>query len=339
VFSRLISRAVPAVTAAALALLIPGCGSTSVSELSGPESIRCLASLNGPAPAAPAGGGRVDVTIVAERECAWSAASDASWLQVSPSTGQGQGAVTLTIAANPQSNTRAANLIINAQRYGVTQPGNSCRYALGDGSARLSSDAGSTAVRVTAADGCAWTATSSEPWVRVTPASGNGDGSVTVRVDANSGGERSARLTIAGQAFILVQETMPAPSSPPPAPVPTPAPGPAPAPAPKPPPTAPPTPTPPPAPTPPPPAACSYSVDPGNRLFSTKGGDASARISTRSGCAWSASTSENWIRVTPSSGSGNGSVSYDVDKSKDLGVRTGTVTVAGTSFTIIQLGR
>jgi hypothetical protein len=31
-------------------------------------------------------------------------------------------------------------------------------------------------------------------------------------------------------------------------------------------------------------------------------------------------------------------VTYDVGKSKGLGLRTGTVTVAGTSFTIIQVG-
>jgi hypothetical protein len=344
VIRRLIGLALPAAATALLSILILGCGSTSVTELSGPESIRCLASLNGPAPAAPATGGRVDVTVVSERECAWSASTDASWLQVSPTSGQGQGAVTLTIAPNSQSSARTASLIVNSQRYSVTQQGTPCRYTLSDSTARLSSDAGSTTVRVTAADGCAWTAASSESWVHVLPAAGTGAGNVTVGVDPNASGERSARLVIAGQQFTVVQEAVPPPSSPTPAPTPTPGPVPQPTPDPKPPSNPPPGPTPnpppPPAPTPqpPPPAACSYSVDPGNRLFSTKGGDGSARISTRSGCSWSASSSESWIKVKPSSGSGNGSVTYDVGKSKGLGLRTGTVTVAGTSFTIIQVG-
>lgn len=60
--------------------------------------------------------------------------------------------------------------------------------------------------------------------------------------------------------------------------------------------------------------------------------------------SWTASSSAGWITVSPSSGSGNGSVTYSVDRWEGAGERTGTITVAvpgvqPVSVTVIQSGR
>ena len=58
-----------------------------------------------------------------------------------------------------------------------------------------------------------------------------------------------------------------------------------------------------------------------------------------SGCAWSASTSRSWIDITSgSSGSGSGTVSYSLDANTSTSQRSGTIQVAGKTFTITQSG-
>jgi hypothetical protein len=54
--------------------------------------------------------------------------------------------------------------------------------------------------------GCAWTVTGAPAWVTFTNGSGNGNGSASYTVAANSGGDRSASVTIAGQAFTIEQQ-------------------------------------------------------------------------------------------------------------------------------------
>mgnify|MGYP003896955415 CR=1 FL=1 len=49
-------------------------------------------------------------------------------------------------------------------------------------------------------------------------------------------------------------------------------------------------------------------------------------MTTDSGCAWSATTTDSWIHTT-SSGSGSGTVNYSVDANAGA-ARNGTITVA-----------
>ena len=55
------------------------------------------------------------------------------------------------------------------------------------------------------------------------------------------------------------------------------------------------------------------------------------------GCAWTATANVAWITVTSSSGSGNGTVSYSVAANTGT-ARTGTLTIAGQTFTVNQAG-
>jgi hypothetical protein len=106
-----------AVIAAAAAV---ACGGTTVTELVGPEAFRCPVLLDG-ASSVPASQSQATVQVVAARECEWSAATNAAWLQPSPRTGAGSGAITLTAAPNIGAEARSAILTVNEQPWTVTQ--------------------------------------------------------------------------------------------------------------------------------------------------------------------------------------------------------------------------
>lgn len=97
------------------------CAGTSVSELAGPSLARCATGLSSPPSAFPAAGGRASIVVTAARECAWTATSDSSWLQVSPATGEGESAVTVVAVANSQHAVRRGVVRINDQLVTVAQ--------------------------------------------------------------------------------------------------------------------------------------------------------------------------------------------------------------------------
>jgi hypothetical protein len=66
------------------------------------------------------------------------------------------------------------------------------------------------------------------------------------------------------------------------------------------------------------------------------GGPQSVSVTAVNGCAWTAVSGASWITVTSgASGSGNGTVNFDVAANTGAG-RNGTVTIAGQTFTVSQ---
>jgi hypothetical protein len=175
---------------------------------------RCQTAVSAPPSALPAAGGQVTLAVVAARECTWTAASEASWARISPSAGQGEGSVTLTAAANPEARTRTGSIVINDNRLSVAQEPAPCRYEVSPGALRLSQEGGRSTVQVSAPDGCAWTAASSQSWARVLTSSGSSGGTVPVEVSRNTGAARTATLTIAGRAVTVEQSGATAPPPP-----------------------------------------------------------------------------------------------------------------------------
>jgi len=81
-------------------------------------------------------------------------------------------------------------------------------------------------------------------------------------------------------------------------------------------------------------APCTGSVSPTLRRVARSGGSATASVTIPAGCAWTAASDVDWIRITAGqSGSGNGSVSYVIESG---GGRTGTLRIAGRTVTILQ---
>src|SRR3954463_5928243 len=131
-----------------LACLVAGCGGNSVTTTTGPSAVKCATTLSGLPAAVPAGGARVQATVTAARECSWSATADASWVQLSPESGQGEGQVMVVIAANDTPAARSGAIIVNGARMSVNQQPAACRFDLDRASAQLGSDGGRAQVSI-----------------------------------------------------------------------------------------------------------------------------------------------------------------------------------------------
>jgi hypothetical protein len=85
-------------------------------------------------------------------------------------------------------------------------PAASCSYTIAPSSQSIAAAGGTGSVAVTAGASCAWTATEDVPWISITSgASATGDGTVSFSVSANTGAARSATVTIAGKPFTVTQ--------------------------------------------------------------------------------------------------------------------------------------
>ena len=85
--------------------------------------------------------------------------------------------------------------------------------------------------------------------------------------------------------------------------------------------------------------SCSYTISPTTKRFSYFGGTSTITVTASdASCAWQAASNVSWIRITSgSSKTGSGKVSYRVTmRSPFARSRTGTITVAGQTFTVKQ---
>jgi hypothetical protein len=84
-------------------------------------------------------------------------------------------------------------------------------------------------------------------------------------------------------------------------------------------------------------ASCSYSASPTSQTFASDGGSGSSVVTAGSGCAWTASSNAAWIGIIAgATGSGSGSVAFTVAANTGTAPRTGTLTIAGSTFTVTQ---
>ncbi len=85
--------------------------------------------------------------------------------------------------------------------------------------------------------------------------------------------------------------------------------------------------------------SCSYAIQPTSQSFNAGGGTGSVNVTTTSGCAWMATSNASFITITSGAGgSGNGTVNYSVAANTSTSSRTGTLTIAGQTFTVTQSG-
>lgn len=79
-------------------------------------------------------------------------------------------------------------------------------------------------------------------------------------------------------------------------------------------------------------------IDPDASAFDEFGGDGAVDVTSPAGCpVWTAVSNDPWILVTDGdNGTGNGVVSYRVEANPDAAPRTGSMTIAGYTFTVDQ---
>ena len=81
----------------------------------------------------------------------------------------------------------------------------------------------------------------------------------------------------------------------------------------------------------------NFLSPPSRHAFGPEGGRGSIQV-TAIDCDWSATSHAPWIRLTPGTGSGSGSVEYTVAANPSATARTGTFTIEGWTVTVHQLG-
>jgi hypothetical protein len=83
------------------------------------------------------------------------------------------------------------------------------------------------------------------------------------------------------------------------------------------------------------PAPCRFTLERSQTQSGSNGGRLSVSVSAQSDCSWTASSSDTWLRVLNSSRTGSAAVEIEVQgHSGDQ--RTGRVTIAGQTFTVVQ---
>ena len=86
-----------------------------------------------------------------------------------------------------------------------------------------------------------------------------------------------------------------------------------------------------------PPGPCTYWINPTSRSIAANGGTGTVAVTTGPDCTWTGVANAAWLHVTSgASGTGNGNVGYSVDVNTSQSARTGTMTVAGQTFTVNQ---
>ncbi len=82
---------------------------------------------------------------------------------------------------------------------------------------------------------------------------------------------------------------------------------------------------------------CAEALSP-TRALVRGAGIASVAVVAPSGCRWAAESQSPWLTILGGSGSGNGSVMYAVAANPHRTARTGTLTIGGQIFTVLQAG-
>ena len=240
--------------------------------------------------------------VVTPNGCAWTATTTDNWITITGgATGNGNGTVAYSLAANPAAAVRTGRITVAGQTFTITQAGTApvCNFVLNPTNGNLppTASAGNT-FAVTVAAGCAWTAATVDNWITITGGSpGNGNGTVTFSVTANPSttDARVGTITVGGRVFMVVQSAVV--------------------------------------------ANCNYTLNP-TSFAANSGASANNTlgVATAAGCAWTATANNNWINITGGAqGLGNGTVTYSLlENPSNTNARIGTITAAGQTFTIRQ---
>lgn len=169
----------------------------------------CTYALGSTSTSVGSGTATSSVSVTAGTGCAWTAASNASWLTIiSGASGSGSGTTAFSVAANTAGTSRSGTLTVAGQTFTVSQAAAACAaFSLSPTSQSVTAAGGAVSVTVTGTTGCARTATSNASWITVTAGvTGTGSGTVGLSVAANTAGTaRTGTVTAAGQTFTVSQ--------------------------------------------------------------------------------------------------------------------------------------
>lgn len=272
-------------------------------------TVNQLPSANCPSSIAPtvrafqSVGGTGDVEVIAAATCPWSSISNDDWIAItSGASGAGNGVVSYSVAQNTGF-PRIGSMTIAGQRFVVDQgsPVNTCTppTLLGPVSREFSASGGPDRPAVSIPPGCNWTAVSNDSWITITlDRSAASISSFRYLVAENTGAARTGTITVIGDAGSATLTVNQQEAG----------------------------------------RDCIYSITPTSRDGSLRGFSGSVIVDAQFGCEWSAVSNDPWIEIGFSFVTdGVGGVEYRVGENTGV-ARTGTMTIAGQTFTVRQAG-
>jgi hypothetical protein len=243
------------------------------------------------------GGAGFTVDITALAGCDWSATSNDSWITITgDSNGSGSDTVTYTVDYNGSESSRSGSMTIAGITFPVTQNGVPCTYDFDPDPLNVSDTGGTYTIDVTTPAHCPWEVSITEGGTWITDFSPTGE----------QFGDGTVTFTIlenldasgrTGKASIGgVEYTINQDG-----------------------------------------AECVYSIDPTSATHGPDKETGTVDVTVTTGCEWTAESNDTWITVTGgASGSGNGTVTYEVARNPKVKERTGTMTIAGQTFDVTQ---
>lgn len=153
----------------------------------------------------PGAGGRYQFTIGVGSSCAWTARTNVNWADVAPGSGNGTATPTLNVNSNETFFLRYATVVINGRSFDITQGSVNCSYTVEPTRLEETGEGGTARVTIKTADGCGWSASASEGWIRVLTTSGTGSATVFFELLPNPSDVRHAYVTVAGQRIDVTQ--------------------------------------------------------------------------------------------------------------------------------------
>lgn len=261
----------------------------------------CTISLQPTSVSTPAAGGTGTVAVTANTGCAWTASTLVSWITITtPTSGSGNGSVGFSVAANTATTARSGSLNIGGTTFTVNQAGATAPACT------VSINPTSQSVPATGATGISVAVTAPSGCAR--PATSNAAW-ITITSGASGSGNGTVTMNVAANTGSARTGTVTiggqtftvnqAAAAP---------------------------------------VVCTYTINPTSQ---TVGSDATTggplAVSAGAGCAWTATSNDGWLQIASGAiGSGNGSVTFQVS-SYNGSSRTGTLTIAGQTFTVTQV--
>jgi len=172
---------------------------------SGP-TVACAVSLSPASASMPAGGGDGNLLVQAPGGCPWTAFSHTPWITITGGlNGQGNGAVSYSVAPNAGANSRTGTLTVENQTFTISQSG-TCSFSLSATKQSFTPLGGAGRVQVTAGESCQWTATTEANFLSFSPGGGSGQGVIDLTVVPNPNPvARRGAILMAGQGFTVLQ--------------------------------------------------------------------------------------------------------------------------------------
>jgi uncharacterized repeat protein (TIGR03803 family) len=250
-----------------------------------------------------ASGGNGTVSVTASNGCTWTATNDDSFITItSGKTGSGNGTVHFTVAANSSTNPVVSTMTIAGNTFTVNQAGapavGACTFTLTPTVVKMTDKGGKKSISVKAVG-------TDCAWTAV-----SNDSFITITAGTNGTGNGKVSFTVAGNTNTTAQigtltiagESVTVTQAP---------------------------------------GGCTFRLSPKNEKLLAKGGAKTVRVTPNlSDCAWTAVSNSGFITITSGSTNilGKGTVSFNVGTNETSNILTGSMTIAGQTYTVIQAG-